>query len=36
MAAKENFETGKKRDRRRMAQEVSKKNSLKLIRGCSM
>jgi hypothetical protein len=35
MAAKENFETGKMRDRR-MAQEVSKENSLKLIRGCSM
>jgi hypothetical protein len=36
MAAKKNFETGKKRDIRSTARDVSKKNSLKLIRGCSM
>jgi hypothetical protein len=36
VAAKENFETDKKRDRRRMAREVGEKISLKLKTRSSM
>jgi hypothetical protein len=36
VVAKENFETDKKRDRRRMVRKVGEKKSLKLITGCSM
>jgi hypothetical protein len=36
VVAKENFETDKKRDRRRMVREVGEKKSLKLITRCSM
>jgi hypothetical protein len=36
VVAKENFETDKKRDRRRMVREVGEKKSLILITRCSM